>query len=93
MGRLVCVLVPASTARTIGALLRERGETVSVAEGSAGGLISAALLSVPGEPSDSGSVPDTDGIRGFDVLVDQIELLVRPETSGTDVRVCRSDRS
>ena len=32
----------------IGALLRERGETVAVAEGSAGGLISAALLSVPG---------------------------------------------
>lgn len=28
--------------------LRERGETVSVAEGSAGGLISVALLSVPG---------------------------------------------
>lgn len=32
----------------IGMLLRERGETVAVAEGSAGGLISAALLSVPG---------------------------------------------
>jgi len=28
--------------------LKERGETVAVAEGSAGGLISAALLSVPG---------------------------------------------
>ncbi|MCU1394981.1 MAG: hypothetical protein JWM34_3409 [Ilumatobacteraceae bacterium] len=37
-----------SSARRIGALLRERGETVGVAEGSAGGLISAALLSVPG---------------------------------------------
>lgn len=36
------------TARPIAALLRERGETVAVAEGSAGGLISAALLSVPG---------------------------------------------
>lgn len=35
-------------ARTIAALLRERGDTVAVAEGSAGGLISAALLSVPG---------------------------------------------
>ncbi len=31
-----------------GALLRERGETVSVAEGASGGLISAALLAVPG---------------------------------------------
>ncbi len=35
-------------AARIGALLRERGETVAVAEGSAGGLVSAALLSVPG---------------------------------------------
>jgi PncC family amidohydrolase len=32
----------------IGMALRERGETVAVAEGSAGGLVSAALLSVPG---------------------------------------------
>ena len=35
-------------ARRVGSLLRERTETVAVAEGSAGGLISAALLSVPG---------------------------------------------
>ena len=35
-------------ARRVGALLRARGETVAVAEGSAGGLVSAALLSVPG---------------------------------------------
>jgi nicotinamide-nucleotide amidase len=32
----------------VGALLKARGETVAVAEGSAGGLVSAALLSVPG---------------------------------------------
>ncbi|MFK8024247.1 MAG: CinA family protein [Ilumatobacter sp.] len=31
-----------------GALLRDRGETVAVAEGSGGGLVSAALLAVPG---------------------------------------------
>lgn len=31
-----------------GRLLKSRGETVAVAEGSCGGLISAALLSVPG---------------------------------------------
>jgi PncC family amidohydrolase len=36
------------TARQIGDVLRERRETVAVAEGSAGGLVSAALLSVPG---------------------------------------------
>lgn len=35
-------------AQMIGTLLRERGETVAVAEGSAGGLVSAALLSIPG---------------------------------------------
>lgn len=32
----------------IGALLRDRKETVSVAEGSAGGLISASFLATPG---------------------------------------------
>jgi nicotinamide-nucleotide amidase len=32
----------------VGALLKERGETVAVAESSAGGLVSAALLAVPG---------------------------------------------
>ena len=31
-----------------GALLRDRGQTVAVAEGSCGGLVSAALLAVPG---------------------------------------------
>jgi len=32
----------------VGALLRERGEDVAVAEGAGGGLVSAALLAVPG---------------------------------------------
>ena len=35
-------------ARPVAARLRERGETVSVTESSGGGLISAALLAVPG---------------------------------------------
>ena len=35
-------------AAEIGALLKERRQTIAVAEGSAGGLISAALLAVPG---------------------------------------------
>src|SRR5262245_33754379 len=39
-------LVP--LAEKIGALLKARKETVAVAESSAGGLISAALLAVPG---------------------------------------------
>src|SRR3989454_8521994 len=35
-------------AETLGTLLKERKETIAVAESSAGGLISAALLAVPG---------------------------------------------
>jgi nicotinamide-nucleotide amidase len=34
--------------RSLAAILKERKETIAVAESSAGGLISAALLSVPG---------------------------------------------
>lgn len=37
-----------SMARDLGALLKERFETIAVSESSTGGLISAALLSVPG---------------------------------------------
>ena len=36
------------SAQRVASVLRDRGETVAVAEGSAGGLVSAALLSVPG---------------------------------------------
>jgi len=35
-------------AETIGARLKQRGDTIAVAESSTGGLISAALLAVPG---------------------------------------------
>jgi len=35
-------------AAVVGALLKEKGETVSVAETAAGGLISASILSLPG---------------------------------------------
>lgn len=36
------------SAERVASILRERGQTVAVAEGSAGGLISAALLAIPG---------------------------------------------
>ena len=35
-------------ARKVGDLLKDRGETIAVAESSSGGLISAALLAIPG---------------------------------------------
>jgi nicotinamide-nucleotide amidase len=38
----------AARAAVVGARLKERGQTVAVAESSAGGLIAAALLAVPG---------------------------------------------
>jgi nicotinamide-nucleotide amidase len=38
----------AAMAETVGALLKERGQTVAVSESSTGGLIAAALLAVPG---------------------------------------------
>ncbi len=38
----------AGLARSVADLLKERGQTVAVAESSAGGLISASLLAVPG---------------------------------------------
>jgi PncC family amidohydrolase len=44
-------MFPASVidiSQRIGTTLRERGDSVAVAEGSAGGLVSAALLSTPG---------------------------------------------
>mgnify|MGYP001815110891 FL=1 len=48
--KLLDVLTPEliQSAQRVASMLRDRGETVAVAEGSAGGLVSAALLSVPG---------------------------------------------
>jgi nicotinamide-nucleotide amidase len=48
--RLFDVLTPEliQSAQRVASTLRDNGESVAVAEGSAGGLVSAALLSVPG---------------------------------------------
>lgn len=53
------------SAERIGALLRARRETVGVAESSSGGLVSAALLSVPGASAyfQGGAVVYTAGAR------------------------------
>lgn len=50
LGHAEAMFIPELTppAEHVARLLRDRGDTVAVAEGSAGGLISSALLSVPG---------------------------------------------
>jgi nicotinamide-nucleotide amidase len=50
VGQAARVITPRLTelGTTIGEALKRRGETVGIAEGSAGGLISATLLAVPG---------------------------------------------
>lgn len=57
------VLLP--KAERLGALLKARQETVGVAESSSGGLVSAALLSVPGASAyfQGGAVVYTQGAR------------------------------
>lgn len=52
-------------ANTVGALLKERGETIAIAESSTGGLLSAALLAVPGASAyyGGGSVVYTSAAR------------------------------
>ena len=40
--------IPLALAAEVGELLKARGQTIAVAESAAGGLMSAALLSVPG---------------------------------------------
>ncbi len=60
-----------------GALLKERGQTVGVAEGSCGGLVSAALLAVPGASAyfrGGGVVYTQHALRGM--LTGRVE---RPE--------------
>lgn len=70
----------ADRAREIGPALVERGHRVGVAESSSGGLVSAALLSVPGASAFylGGSIIYTGRARGF--LFERDEL--PPETRG-----------
>jgi nicotinamide-nucleotide amidase len=67
-------------AEKVAALLRERRETVAVAESSAGGLLSAALLAVPGASAYflGGAVVYTYAARGV--------LLDLPSTALTGLR-------
>ena len=79
----------------VGQLLRDRGETIGVAEGSAGGLISAALLAVPGASAYylGGTVVYTGrAIKGFMTgAVDQPEGM-RGATEGFALYLAQSVR-
>jgi nicotinamide-nucleotide amidase len=59
--------VPTDLAAVIAALLKQRKETLAVAESSAGGLINAALVAVPGASAYylGGCVVYTAASRGF----------------------------
>lgn len=59
----------------LGALLKDRGETIAIAESSAGGLISATLLAVPGASayfSGGGVIYTRDARRGLLGLPEEI---------------------
>jgi PncC family amidohydrolase len=73
----------AAMAEAVGALLKARGETVAVSESSTGGLISAALLAVPGASAYfvGGGVIYTQGAR--EVLLEarlEVHPGMRPST-------------
>lgn len=85
----------ASMAEAVGALLKERDETVAIAESSTAGLISAALLAVPGASAYfvGGGVVYTQMAR--EVLLD-IELKshpgIRPSTESYALLLANAGR-
>ncbi|MFI4988227.1 MAG: CinA family protein [Alphaproteobacteria bacterium] len=79
-------------AEKAGALLKERGETIAVAESSAGGLISAALLAVPGASAYflGGAVVYTYASRTALLAVTKEELAgIRPATEAYALLLAR----
>jgi nicotinamide-nucleotide amidase len=79
-------------AERIGAILKQRKETVTVAESSAGGLISAALLSVAGASAYfiGGSVSYTrQSMRGLLNMTDEMFAQMRGLTEPTALVLAR----
>jgi PncC family amidohydrolase len=82
-------------AERAGALLRSRNETVAVAESSAGGLISAALLAVPGASAFflGGAVVYTRKARSELLGIPESELAgMRPSTEPYALLLARAVR-
>jgi PncC family amidohydrolase len=79
----------------VSGLLRGRGETIAVAESSAGGLVSAALLAVPGASAYflGGAVVYTQAARGALLGVSQASLEgIRPATEPYALLLARTVR-
>ena len=82
-------------AHKAGSLLKARGETVAVAESSAGGLISAALLAVPGASAyfkGGGTVYTGDAKRILIDLRDEEMEAHRPATEDHALALARAAR-
>jgi PncC family amidohydrolase len=78
-----------------GALLKERKQTIAVAESSAGGLISAALLSVPGASAyflGGGVIYTHEARRALLTLSDEVLTGIRASTEEYALRLARAVR-
>ena len=79
-----------------GARLKQRNETIAVAESSAGGLISAALLAVPGASAYflGGAVVYTRKARAEQLGIHESELAgIRPSTEPYALLLARAARA
>jgi PncC family amidohydrolase len=79
----------------VGQLLKDRGQTVAVAESSAGGVIAAALLSVPGASSyfkGGGVVYTGDAKRTLMAMSDEVMAAARASTETHALHLARAAR-
>ena len=77
----------------VGQLLKDRGQTVAVAESSAGGVIAAALLAVPGASSyfmGGGVVYTGDAKQMLMAMSDEVMAAARASTEAHAVNLARS---
>lgn len=83
---------PAAGCRAVdhaGPVTLERGDRLQVG----GSQVELSLASDPEGPVLTSEVPNRRaGVGGFDVVIDRIELLVRPTSPGAEVQVCEVER-
>lgn len=83
-------------AESVGQRLKARGETIAIAESSAGGLISAALLAVPGASAYfvGGAVVYTRVAKESSLHLTEADLVTpRPSTEGHALILARGARA